>query len=443
MIGVQLLFVVYWLGFLALAWMKRKRIHAYEDYVVAGRTQPTNGVAFSILATAIGASALLGVSAQAEKIGWPVLWWIGVGAIGLLFQALFLTSRVRQIEATTLPDLVGKLVGKPAAVLVALVIALSWVGIVAAQFKAMGSVLSLFWPSVDVRLLTILSALAMVLYTLVGGQFSVIATDRWQFVLIVLAVIVPWLGGIWDPRAYARPFELLNDSFGWKDLLIYLVLTGGAYFVGPDMFSRVFCARDEKVARRAVVWAALGLVPLAILITWLGIMAGEMAPGQGAGFLRLAGVKFGIVGQVLMAFGILSTLISSADTTLLSSATIFVQDVVGKRTVVGIQILIGVIGVVAVSLALTQTPLLQMLLNVYSFYAPAVVAPTCVGLLASGGKKQAHKGLLLVAIVVGLVFGVVSLVGVGEFIKPDKMSAVSGVFVSLLIALVAWLVGKK
>ncbi len=179
MIWVQILFVVYWVGFLVLAWTKRKQLHSYDDYVVAGRKQSTSMVWFSLLATAIGASALLGVTGNAAKIGWPVFWWLGVGAIGLALQAWLITTRVRDLEVHTLPELEEKLIGKTARWLTALVIGISWIGIVAAQFKALGTVMGVFWPSVDGKLIITLTGLAMIVYTLVGGQLSVMATDRW------------------------------------------------------------------------------------------------------------------------------------------------------------------------------------------------------------------------------------------------------------------------
>ncbi|URA09077.1 sodium:solute symporter family protein [Thermospira aquatica] len=442
MIWVQILFIIYWVGFLWLAWNKRKQLHNYDDYVVAGRKQSTSMVWFSLLATAIGASALLGVTANAEKVGWPVFWWLGVGAIGLALQGWLITSRVREIEAHTLPELEEKLIGKTARWLTGVVIGISWIGIVAAQFKALGSVMNIFWPGIDGRLIIGLVGIAMTLYTMVGGQLSVMATDRWQFALIFLAVFLPLFLGIGDGRSYEVPFVMWNDKFTIKDWFIYLILTGGAYFVGPDMFSRAFCARDGKTARKAVWFSSVGVAVLALAITWVGIMASRIAPGEGVGILRLVEAKMGIIGQVIVAFGILSALVSSADTTLLSSGTIWVQDIFGLRSVKAIKIAIGGIGILAILLALLNTPLLQMLLNVYSLYVPAVVPATAVALLALNSKRKPVSGILLAAIGLGALFGMISFTGIGPWIKPDKLIAVWGTVIAVLVSLLAWISGK-
>ncbi|MCX7882526.1 MAG: hypothetical protein N2314_04825 [Brevinematales bacterium] len=441
MTWVKMFFVLYWAGFLWLAWAKRKKLHSYEDYVVAGRRQTALLVWFSLLATAIGASALLGMTNAAAYMGWPVFWWVGVGAVGLGLQSWLLTHRVREMEVTTLPQLGEKLVGKPAGVFMACVVAISWIGIVAAQFKAMGTVMNVFWPEVDGRILIAGSALVMIVYTLVGGQVSVMATDRWQFILILLAVGLPLLLGLGDRRSYQVGFSLLNDRFTIKDLVIYFVLTGGAYFIGPDMFSRAFCARDGKTARKAVALAAVGLVPLALAIAWVGVMAASLTPGEGVALLRLVGEKAGVIGQVVVAFGILSALISSADTTLLSSATIWNQDIFGRKSVIGIKVAIIGIGILAIGLALLNTPLLQMLLNVYSLYVPAAVPVMAVAILVSG-KREIRPLWMMVAMVIGAGGGILSLTGLGPWFKPDKILAVYGFLGALGVALGGG-VGKK
>jgi len=436
MVFEKILFLAYWAFFLALAWRKRASLHSYEDYVVAGRSQSAGMVSFSLLATAIGASALLGMTKSAESVGWPIFWWLGVGAIGLGLQAWLFTARVRDMQVNTLSQLVETLMGKPAGWFVALVVGVSWIGIVAAQFKAMGTVMGEFWPGVDGRILIAGSALAMTVYTLVGGQLSVMATDRWQLFLILVGVGLPLLLGIGDRRSYEQPFVLLNSAFGWKDLVIYLVLTGGAYLVGPDMFSRAFCARDGQTARRAVFRAAVGLVPLAVVITWVGIMAAHIAPGEGVPLLRLVAARAGSWGKWVVAFGILSALVSSADTTLLSSATIWNQDIIGRKSIVGIKVAIVVIGLLALVLALFQASLLQMLLNVYSLYVPAVVPVTAVALLAAG-KRRLSRGWLMAGMIAGAIGGVLSLTGLGVWLKPQRLLAVYGALVALGCALIA------
>ena len=112
------------------------KVKNFDDYVVAGRKQSSPFVFMSLMATVLGASATVGIAARAESIGFAAFWWLAVGAIGFWFQAAFLSKPVHDLDVRTLPEIAEKTVGKTGRKLVALIIAVSWIGIIAAQFAA-------------------------------------------------------------------------------------------------------------------------------------------------------------------------------------------------------------------------------------------------------------------------------------------------------------------
>ncbi|MGV8096516.1 MAG: hypothetical protein AB2L24_32060 [Mangrovibacterium sp.] len=58
------------------------------------------------------------------------------------------------------------------------------------------------------------------------------------------------------------------------------------FVVGPDIYSRVFCARDEATARKSVIMVASVLIPFAFVLIYLGVVASEKsAAGRTAGVL--------------------------------------------------------------------------------------------------------------------------------------------------------------
>ena len=79
-------------------------------------------------------------------------------------------------------------VGPVGAKLVALVIAVSWVGVIAAQFVGLGYFLNLLVDDAS-EVMVIISALLVILYTLLGGQLSVVKTDVLQFSLFAIGII--------------------------------------------------------------------------------------------------------------------------------------------------------------------------------------------------------------------------------------------------------------
>ena len=77
----------------------------YVDFVAAGQCCGPLAVFLTLMATMLGASATLGVAEKAETAGFPAAWWLLSGAVGLALQGLFLSARIRESGARTLPEL--------------------------------------------------------------------------------------------------------------------------------------------------------------------------------------------------------------------------------------------------------------------------------------------------------------------------------------------------
>ena len=121
--------IVYLCVFIVIGILDIKSIHNFTDYSVAGKNQGTFAVVMTLMATVVGASTTIGITDTVYKIGFPGIWWLAFGALGLILQSFFLSGRVREINADTLPDLAGKTAGRPAELLIAFIIVISWIGV--------------------------------------------------------------------------------------------------------------------------------------------------------------------------------------------------------------------------------------------------------------------------------------------------------------------------
>ena len=162
------------------------KVKNFDDYVVAGRKQSSPFVFMSLMATVLGASATVGIAARAESIGFAAFWWLAVGAIGFWFQAAFLSKPVHDLDVRTLPEIAEKTVGKTGRKLVALIIAVSWIGIIAAQFAAVAGFIGLVLGHDAGTQSVLITAVIVIVYTLLGGQLSVVRTDALQFGILTL-----------------------------------------------------------------------------------------------------------------------------------------------------------------------------------------------------------------------------------------------------------------
>ena len=112
---------LYLILFIVIGIWDIRNIKSFTDYSVAGKKQTSLSVVMTLLATVIGASTTIGITTTVYNIGFPGIWWLAFGAIGLILQSLFLSEKVRSIGADTLPDLAAKIVGRRAEVIISLI----------------------------------------------------------------------------------------------------------------------------------------------------------------------------------------------------------------------------------------------------------------------------------------------------------------------------------
>jgi len=406
----------------------------------------------------------VGIAARAESIGFAAFWWLAVGAIGFWFQAAFLSKPVHDLDVRTLPEIAEKTVGKTGRKLVALIIAVSWIGIIAAQFAAVAGFIGLVLGHDAGTQSVLITAVIVIVYTLLGGQLSVVRTDALQFGILTLgffAAAIYLFGGFSGAENAALQtagtlaasdstvgnaglatfgnFNLLNEKFGASDLAIMLFTIGGAYFLGPDVISRNLVAKDATSARKAVVAGSFAILAFSVIIVLLGMWAATYAPATAGSatnpLFRLASGVLPLPLAALLSVGLLSALLSSADTCLINSAAIFGSDILNTRRISVVRISVVVIGIIATYLALQGKDIIGLLTMAYSVYTPGIVAPLAVAIIAHK-KFKVKKTLWYAGVIIGGLFGLIPaiLASTAKIQSPAYLPLV-GIAISLVFAL--------
>ena len=70
----------------------------------------------------------------------------------------------------------------------------------------------------------------------------------------------------------------VSSGFSTGGLISTLLVVGLTYVVGPDMYSRIFCAKDDRTARISTFTTAGLLIPIALAITVIGMGAAVLFP---------------------------------------------------------------------------------------------------------------------------------------------------------------------
>lgn len=422
-----------------------------DGFFLSRRSADGLTVAASLAATCLGASTTIGLVGQAYRLGWVSFWWLGSGALGLALLGLVWGPSMRRDERVrTLPEWAETVYGTPARVLAAGLIAVMWIAVIAAQWVAAAGVMqALFGLPFGAGI--VLTAGTVSAYTAWGGQPSVLRTDRLQVLLIGAAVLVPLfylgrLAGLAAPPAAAVEFAPTSPA----QILAVLVVVGGMYVVGPDLCSRVLLARDRDAIRRGGLLAGAMLAVAGLLVTAIGVAIREAGielanPRDALPWLLAQSGAVPIPAGYLINAGLLAATLSSADTCLLTVASVVELDLCGRRHDERRQrrygrLFVAVAGTLAAGVAWWNPRIIPNLLLAYAFYSGGLLAPLLL-LRFPTVAGSIRRPLVWLAMLTGgsLPVGLLVSGRTGD-------SAVAGLWgcaASALILAVGWLARRK
>ena len=390
-------------------------------------------IAGSLVGTAVGGSVTVGMAGLAFGQGLTGAWWLLVGSIGLLILGVFFARKVRGAALYTLPELVESQYDRRVGLAASILIVVAWIGVVAGQIAAAGKVLSILGIG-SVNFWMVIFSLVLIAYSVLGGQLAAIGTDLFQAIMIYLGIfiglglVLTQVGGL-DGLRLSLPQDFfsfpVSSQFNWKALLSLFILVGATYVVGPDMYTRLFCARDEKTAQRATFLSAIFFVPLAFAVVLIGMSAKvlypEITPEQ-----AFPKVISAIPSPVLGGLILTALVVAPLSSCLLNQAVILTQDIVKrfypslseKRTILLTRLNIIILGFLALGLAMTLKGVISSLLFAYTIFTCGLVVPVIAGFYKEKLKVTAQGALA--ALIGGGVIGLMGKIpGLAIPLKED------------------------
>lgn len=376
--------------------VSQKKTKRTDDFFVAGRKGGSGIITGSLLATIVGSSATLGMAGLGYARGLTGAWWLLAGTAGLIILGIFFAKKVRQYGLYTLPELIEKQYNRHVATVASILIVIAWIAIIAAQINAAGMIMGILSIG-NTTLWKIIFTVIFITYTVTGGQYAIIRTDALQALIIFggiftgLAVLLSKIGG-WEglqsslsPEMFAFP---VNSEFGGPDLVSLLLVVGLTYVVGPDMYSRIFCAKGDRAARTATFSTAALLIPVALAVTVIGMGAAALFPKITPEEALPTVIKelFSPLPAGIIMAALLCAVMSSADTTLLSASTILTVDIIGsysiskdKNILPRSRLIITTLGVCALVVALALKGIIASMIFAYTVYTTGVILPVIAG----------------------------------------------------------------
>lgn len=396
--------VVYLIGMLFIGFLYSKQNESTSDFYLGGRKLGPFVTAMSAEASDMSSYLLMGLPGLAYLTGLCDVTWTVIGlAFGTWLNWLMVARRLRRyssnIGAITVPDFFSKRFHDEKNLLnclAALVIVVFFVPYTASGFAACGKLFnSLF--GVNYHVAMTLSAVVILVYTVLGGFMAVSTTDLVQSIVMTFALLVVMIYGVNAAGGMEAVMQNASSMTGYLSMTATHSMADGAakpygfitvistlawglgYFGMPHILLRFMAIEDEdklKLSRRiASVWVVISMA-VAVLIgivgnamTKVGLVPLLASSGESetiivqiTHLISQNGVLFSIVAGLILA-GILAATMSTADSQLLAASSSvsqnLVQDFLHIKLSTKQSLLVAratILGISVVAILLAQDP---------------------------------------------------------------------------------------
>jgi len=305
-------------------------------------------VGLSFGATYASANMFMGVPGMAYTHGTPALWWstIGFGMpfIGLaLFAKRFWLMSQLGVGDMTLPEWLAERYNSPYIRLGASILSLFLVFYIAGQFVGAAT---LFETVFGVPYLAGLLAAAAIVtfYVSIGGMQTTIMTDCFQAILMMLFAVTTFLSiflvfdagiiGVIDgleAQHKATTFNSNTSNFIFDGPFGVAVMTWFllAFILMPHLMNRILVLEDKVELKKFIFGAGLSLFTMSVFMVWAGlagrVLFPEINPDSVVPMYLMEALHPLLA--VFIIVGILSAILTTADSLLHAIVSVIQQDV--------------------------------------------------------------------------------------------------------------------
>jgi len=461
--------IIYWIISVAIGIYAAKWVHNTKDFAVAGRRMPMYIVTATVFATWFGSETVLGIPATFIKDGFAGVVADPFGSsLCLVLVGLFFARPLYRMNLLTIGDYYRKRYSRPVEILTSLCIVISYLGWVGAQIKALGLVFNVVSDgSITQQWGMIIGATTVLVYTMLGGMFSVAITDFIQMIIIILGMLyIGWEvsglvpGGVTAVVSHAAnegKFHMLPD-LNARDIIAFIaawitMMLGS--IPQQDVFQRVQSAHNENTAANSSILGGVMYFCFAFVPMFLAYSASLIQPEMVAAAMKEGGDTQQILpGLVLspvvpmfakiMFFGaLLSAIKSCASATLLAPSVSFSENIlkpflprIGDHQFLKLMrgVIVGFTILVTMFAMSTDESIYGMVENAYKVTLVGAFVPLVCGLY---WKRATNLGGTL-SVVVGLIVWVGCEKFAADAVVPPQLAGLLASFAGMIFGSLAF-----
>ena len=471
---IEIIFILYLSLIILVGIISNKFVSSQLDFLLAGRRLGPWVTAFSERASAESAWLLLGLPGAAYAFGYKEYWSVIGITLGIIGSWFLIAERLRaeteKYQSLTIPDYLQKRFNDTSGIIrnySAIIISVFLTFYVSAQLFGAGKILNAIFEIEPLYGIS-LSAVVIILYTIMGGLLAVAWTDLVQGILMIGTLVILPIVGLIELSSFDAPLrDLIMSTDSQKNSLIPSGLTGFAtfsvivgglswglgYFGQPHLLIRYMAIRSVTEVKKARVIATLWAIPGISGAFLIGILAMTQEVGFGPDMYFDEKVRESVMPELakallpawlagLLISGAVAAMMSTSDSQLLVSTSAISEDlgvnVLKKRNkLFNSRVITVLLGIFAYLWAMYFQWSGETVFSIVSFawsglgssFGPAL-------LLALWWKGVTRKG-----IIVGLFTGSISTIiwGSSEYLQ----SIVTERLISFVLAFIAIIIISK
>lgn len=432
----------YVLGMVGVGWWGMRRATTRSDYLVAGRRLGWVMYSGTMSAVVLGGASTIGGVALGYQFGISGAWLVFTIGLGILALSAFFARRIVRLKVFTVPEMLDLRYGGSTSVIS---------GVVMWGYTLMLAVTSTIAYSTVFNVLfglpkiggVVLGGTIVVLYSVLGGMWSITLTDIVQFVvktvgilLVLLPVSLVAVGGFGGMRA-GLPVEYFDlGHIGAGKIVTYLLIYVFGLLIGQDIWQRVFTARSPAVATGGGLLSGIYCLVYALAGALIGSAAKVLYPSIPKPDEAFATIVTGLLptglrGLVLAAA--LAAMMSTASGALIACSTVARNDIwaalrkSGAEGVKSDRIFTLALGVLVIVVAIAVDDVVAALTIAYNLLVGGLLVAILGGLVSKRGTRIGA----VASMVAGALSVVVSMLVFG-------MDANEPIYYGLLASLVVY-----
>lgn len=413
---IDISIIILYLGLtLLIGFLSGTKVHNMRDFAISHRNYPTSVIVATISATLIGGFATFGIIERVYSQGIIYLFVAFGIPINFFLVSKYLLPRMKVLEKSmSVGEMMGHYYGKSGQIITGIFAAVVSIGEVAAQVSAIGLIISTFLGTTFL-MGVIIGCGIVIFYSSFGGIKSVVSTDVLQFAILIIGIPLIFNLSLHKTGGLENLFDLIpRDYFSLKPksesimkpltMLFAVLLT----FFEPVFVQRFLLSKNTEQAVKAAKITSLISFPFFIIVAFIGLIAVANMPNSDPHTIlpTMINTYLPVSVRGFVIAGLLSVLMSTADSNLNITTVSIMKDVIEKireknispgREIYIARILNLLIGTITVIIAITYKSLVDIIITSFSFWVSTILIPF---MFAIFGKKL-PKTIFLISVSTG------------------------------------------